>query len=68
MTNSIAIKKKIEEKSFNQEMVAERLNISRSTLNLKINNQRSFTIGEMFALGDLLGIDDSDLRAIFFTY
>ena len=48
-----------------EEYLADKLKLAQSSLNLKINNKRSFTIEEMFTMAQVLEIEDSKLREFF---
>lgn len=48
-----------------EEYLADKLKLAQSSLNLKINNKRSFTIEEMFTMAQVLEIEDSNLREFF---
>lgn len=65
MVNTKLIKTKMAQENVNQEYLAYKLKIAQPTLNLKINNNRSFTIEEMFDLADVLNIDSGELRQFF---
>ncbi|EGS30247.1 DNA-binding helix-turn-helix protein [Peptoniphilus sp. oral taxon 375 str. F0436] len=65
MVNSKLLKTKMAKENVNQEYLAYKLKIAQPTLNLKINNNRSFTIEEMFDLAEILNIDPGDLRQFF---
>lgn len=52
------LKGRIREKGFTQVDLAKAVGISSSSLNLKINNKRDFTLKETFAIAKILGIDD----------
>lgn len=58
MTNTNKLKAKIIEKGYNQEYIAEKLGVSVSAINYKINNKRHFNAEEMFILCDILEIEN----------
>jgi transcriptional regulator with XRE-family HTH domain len=66
MVNSKRIKSKIIEKGLTQEYIADKMRLSQSAFNLKLNNSRYFRIEEMFGLADLLEIDYKELKQYFF--
>ena len=66
MVNSNKIKSRIIEKGLTQEYVADRMMLSQSAFNLKLNNSRSFRLEEMFGLADLLEIKCEELKKYFF--
>lgn len=65
MVNTKLILKQIKKAGIDQAFISERMRIAQSTLSLKINNQRAFTIAEMFKLSELLDIPDEDLKRFF---
>lgn len=66
MTNTIALRQKIDDSGYKIEFLAKELGISRVALSMKINNQSSFKAEEMYKLSDLLDINEIDARSIFF--
>lgn len=50
-----------------QEAFAKDLGMSRSTLNLKLNNAYEFSQGEMFKALELLRLPKSEIDVYFFT-
>lgn len=65
MVNSKLLKSKMAEENITQDYLADRLKLSQPTLSLKLNNNRSFTIDEMFCVVDILNIEPTDLRKFF---
>lgn len=65
MVNSKLLKSKMAEKNVTQDYLADRLKLSQPTLSLKLNNNRAFTIEEMFCVVDVLSIAPEDLRKFF---
>lgn len=65
MVNSKLLKSKMAEENITQDYLADRLKLSQPTLSLKLNNNRSFTIDEMFCVVDVLNIEPADLRKFF---
>lgn len=65
MVNSKLLKSKMVEENVTQDYLADRLKLSQPTLSLKLNNNRSFTIEEMFCVVDVLNIEPADLRKFF---
>lgn len=66
MVNSNKIKSRIIEKGLTQEYVADKMKLSQSAFNLKLNNSRCFRLEEMFELAELLGVECEDLKKYFF--
>lgn len=67
MTNTVALKKKIDDSGYKIDFLAKKIGISRASLSMKINNQSSFKAEEMYTLNDLVDIDDAEARNIFFN-
>lgn len=67
MVNSKLLKSKMAEESVTQSYLADRLKLSQPTLSLKLNNNRSFTIEEMFCVADVLNIECAEIRKFFLT-
>lgn len=65
MVNTTLMKERISELNLKEEYLADKMKMAQSTLNLKINNKRSFTIEEMFEISDYLEIKDSELQKFF---
>lgn len=65
MVNSKLLKSKMVEESVTQSYLADRLKLSQPTLSLKLNNNRSFTIEEMFCVVDVLNIEYAEIRKFF---
>lgn len=65
MVNSKLLKCKMVEENVTQDYLADRLKLSQPTLSLKLNNNRAFTIEEMFCVVDVLSIAPEDLRKFF---
>lgn len=66
MVNSNKIKSRIIEKGLTQEYVADKMKLSQSAFNLKLNNSRAFGLEEMFNLAEFLGIECDELKQYFF--
>lgn len=66
--NRDLLKGKIREKSMTQGDVAERIGISLSRFNAKLNNSggAEFSLGEVRAIKSLLGLDSEQVELIFF--
>lgn len=67
VVNSKLLKCKMVEENVTQDYLADRLKLSQPTLSLKLNNNRAFTIEEMFCVVDVLSIAPEDLRKFFLT-
>lgn len=69
MTDSILLRRKIDEKGYKLAFVAKAIGLkSRAGLMKKINNETSFTVTEAEKLCELLGISEWDeMKAIFFA-
>lgn len=65
MTDTRKLRAIIVEKGMTQSEVAEKLNISLTSFNYKVNNKRAFNSDEMFKLCEILQIEDP--KPIFFT-
>ena len=65
MVNSKLLKSKMAEENVTQDYLADRLKLSQPTLSLKLNNNRSFTIEEMFCVVDVLNIEPAEFRKFF---
>lgn len=57
----------IKEKHFTQEKLAKSINVSPTTLNLKLNNKRDFTQPEIKMICENLGIHGKDVGTYFFS-
>lgn len=68
MTNTEKLKQRIRDSGYKLGYIAEKVGLSRYGLYLKINNNNGFTINEVTALCDLLGIDTlEEKEEIFFA-
>ena len=65
MINTALMKERMSELNLKEEYLADKMKMAQSTLNLKINNKRSFTIEEMFEISDYLEIKDGELQNFF---
>lgn len=65
MVDSALLKYELDRNNLKQGYVAEKLKITQSTLSLKINNSRAFTIPEMFKLSNLMNLDLEKMEKIF---
>ena len=65
LVNTELIKNRMGQLDLKEEYLADKLKLAQSSLNLKINNKRSFTIEEMFTMAQVLEIEDSNLREFF---
>lgn len=57
---------KIKEQHLTQEQLAEKIGITSSTLNLKLNNKAVFTAKEIEAIRNVLGMTAHEIGAYFF--
>lgn len=64
--NVAMLKKKIGERGFNVETLAEKIGIDRSTMYRKLNGDISTTVAEAVKIKDVLGLTNEDARSIFF--
>lgn len=60
MVNSNAIKGLMIITGYTQETLAKEMSIAETTLNLKINGKREFTMSEAAKMGRLLGVKNMD--------
>lgn len=60
------LKDKISEKELTQETLAPKLNMSRTSLNLKLNSKSNFTQTEIKVMAELLNIPSKELGNYFF--
>lgn len=65
MTNTIALKQALVGQCLTQAQAAEKLGLSVQSFNMKLNNKREFTVGEIKKMIKLLCITDP--MAIFFA-
>lgn len=63
--NKRLLKSKMAEEGVTQSYLADRLKLSKSTLSLKLNNNRFFTIEEMFCVVDVLNIENAEIKKFF---
>lgn len=56
---------KIKQSKLTQGQLAERIGISRTALNLKINNHKQFTQREILEISKVIGIDKKDISKYF---
>lgn len=66
MVNSNKIKGRIVELGLTQNDLAKALGIATPTISQKINNVRSMSLDEAFAIADILKIPDEQFREYFF--
>ncbi len=57
----------IKEKGFSESMMAKEIGITKETFSKKINNESFFNSNEIVKLVELLKIDDSNIKNVFFT-
>ena len=60
------LREEMRKSGYTQEMLANELNISASTLNQKINNKSSFRISEALKICELLDIDLKKIKEFFY--
>lgn len=60
------LEKRIKSKGYSQASLAENIRMSRTALNLKLNNHSSFTQKEIKAISSALSIPDDDISSYFF--
>ncbi len=66
MVDSIKIRQRMLELGFTQSTLANKVGISQSSLNQKINNLRPFYLDEALRLADILKIDKEQFEIYFF--
>lgn len=57
----------IKDNHYSQVALADKMNIGRTSMNLKLNSRANFTQNEIYKLVHLLQIDHKDVADIFFT-
>lgn len=67
MINSNKLKGIIREKGETQCSVAKKLGIAQTSLTLKINNKRAFSLDEANKISEILHLSQSDFKSIFFA-
>lgn len=67
MTNSLKLRSVILEKGFTQDQIAEKLGISSTSLNYKINNKTEFKASEIKKLSEILELTQDQVNDIFFA-
>lgn len=67
MINTSLLKSKLNESGLKTSYIAKSLNITKQSFYNKLNNRNDFTVEQAFKIQDLLGLDSSDLRNIFFA-
>jgi len=60
------LKEKIRDKKFNYKKLSEKMRISESGLNKKMNGKNFFTQSEIYELKELLELSNDELVQIFF--
>lgn len=61
------LNERIKEKKFSQETLAPRINMSRTSLNLKLNNKSNFKQKEILAIAEVLDISNDEVGKYFFN-
>lgn len=67
MTDTVLLRRKIEESGYKLRFIAQRLGITYQCLLNKINNESEFKATEILSLCELLNINIQQKEAIFFT-
>lgn len=57
----------MKEKNLTQEDIAKKLNISKSTFNLKLNGNAYFSQTEIYKIGEILNVPTEQYNEYFFT-
>lgn len=65
--NHDLLKKVIQERGIKITSLAENIGISRQSLSQKLNGEREFSQGEIFAIKSFLRLSDSEFILIFFS-
>lgn len=60
------LEKLMKKKGFSQVSLAEKIRMSRTALNIKLNNHSSFTQKEIKAISNALEIPDNEISSYFF--
>lgn len=63
--NSELLKNKLEESGLKKNFIADKLSISRSSLDNKLSGKTPFEVHEALKLKDIVGIDYKDFMTIF---
>lgn len=58
---------KMREEGLTQELLAKKAHIGKSSLNLKLNNNREFRQGEMIRIFNVLKLPDGSMEEYFFN-
>lgn len=66
MCDTAKLRGKIVEKGFNQVSLAKKIGMDRSTLNRKLKNGETFTIGEASKIAIILELTKDEAMTIFF--
>lgn len=66
MINTLRIKGRMAELGITQRVLAEALNLSQSTVSLKLKGRRPMLLGEAERIAEKLSIDDADFGRYFF--
>lgn len=66
MTDTLKLKALMLLQGFTQEDLAKYLGLSKQTINMKLNNKRSFKLSEIAKICDLLKIDNVQERFLIF--
>ena len=67
MTNTRLLKAAMARAGMTAGEVAEAIKISRQSYSYKVNNIREFTVSEIMAISDVLGLTVEEKEAIFFS-
>lgn len=66
MTDTLKLKALMLLQGFTQEDLAKHLGLSKQTINMKLNNKRSFKLSEIAKICELLKIDNAQERFLIF--
>lgn len=67
MTNGEKLKDIIKERGLRYDFICAKLHCTYATFRRKVNNENEFLASEIKALGDLLGLGESQIMEIFFA-
>ena len=68
MINTKLLEDKIRESGIKKKFLAEKLGMSRQTLNASISNKTEFKVSHVPVICDVLGIEDHERDRIFFAH
>lgn len=67
MTDTVELKKRIEESGLKIEFLASKIGITRAALSMKLNNKSPFKVAEMYKLRELIKLNEIEAKKIFFN-